>query len=181
MKVRDLVRVGFFTSLTIIGAMISIDLGTIPITMQTVCVLLSGLVLGPRLGTYSQISYLLLGLIGLPVFAGGRGGLQSLVSPSFGFILGFVIAAYVTGFIVERLGYSSFNIILSLIVGTVVIFLVGIAYMDFILNGYLNKDLNMMEILKIGLIPFIPGEILKISLGSLVAIRICGYRKIYDQ
>ena len=96
-SVRDLARIGIFTALTAIGEFISIPAGPVPITLQSFFVLLSGLMLGSKKAAFSQITYLLLGLIGFPVFAGFSGGLQHIYKPSFGFILGYIAAAYIAG------------------------------------------------------------------------------------
>ena len=171
MEIKDMIKVALFTSLTMIGGMLSINIGPVPITMQTVFVLLSGLVLGPKLGSYSQMIYILLGLVGLPVFAGGMSGPASFLSPSFGFVIGFILAANTVGWISQSLEYNRKNITLALIIGNGVIFLIGIPYMYFILNIYMGNSLNIIEILNVGLIPFIPGEILKILLGVNIGIR----------
>lgn len=171
MEIKDMIKVALFTSLTMIGGMLSINIGPVPITMQTVFVLLSGLLLGPKLGVYSQIVYIFLGIVGLPVFAGGMSGPGSFLSPSFGFVLGFILAANTVGWIIQSMEYNSRNITLALIVGNGVIFLIGIPYMYFILNIYMGNSLNIIQILNIGLIPFIPGEVLKVLLGINIGIR----------
>lgn len=172
MNTKDMIRVSFFTSLTVIGGFLSLHIGPVPMTMQTVFVILSGVILGPKLASYSQIVYVLLGLIGLPVFAGGVGGLGSVLSPSFGFIIGFIPAANIIGQIMVLREYNKKNILIASLLGTISIFLIGIIYMHFILNIYMDNSFNFIEILNIGLIPFIPGEILKIILSTNIAIRI---------
>lgn len=170
MNNRDLTKVGLFTALTIIASLISINIGEIPITLQTAFVLLSGLVLGPKLGAMVQIVYLLLGLVGLPVFAGGVGGLSRIFSPSFGFILGFIPAAYIVGMAQED--FSRSRVVLGLIGGEIVNFTLGLSYMYFILNYYVGKSVDLTYVLKYGLIPFIPGEIIKMLLVYLLAFKI---------
>ena len=97
LSVRDISHVGIFTALTAVGAFISIPIGPVPITLQSFFVLLSGIILGSKKAMFSQITYLLLGLIGFPIFAGFSGGIQTIFKPSFGFIIGYIVAAYVVG------------------------------------------------------------------------------------
>ena len=102
LSVRDITQTGIFTALTAAGAFISIPIGPVPITLQSFFVLLSGIILGSKKAVFSQITYLLLGLIGFPVFAGFSGGIQSIFKPSFGFIIGYVAAAYAVGRLTEE-------------------------------------------------------------------------------
>jgi len=99
--IRDIVLVLGFAILTGICAKFKIEIGPIPITMQTFAVLVSGVLLGSKRGATSQITYLLGGLMGLPWFSRG-GGLAYILSPTFGYILGFVFAAYSVGYLAER-------------------------------------------------------------------------------
>ena len=101
LSIRDITQAGIFTALTAIGAFISIPIGPVPITLQSFFVLLSGIFLGSKKALFSQITYLLLGLIGFPIFAGFSGGIQSIFKPSFGFIIGYVASAYVVGKLTE--------------------------------------------------------------------------------
>lgn len=171
MKIRDITRIGLFTSLTVVGGMMSISIGPVPISMQTGFVLLAAIVLKPGLAAYSQLVYILLGLAGLPVFAGARGGISSFLSPSFGFVLSFIPAAYLVGLLLERGDYDRKRIRRALIIGNLVIFSLGLSYMYFIMNIYLGNSLDFMGLMKLGLIPFIPGEILKMGLVIEVGLR----------
>lgn len=82
----------------------------------------------------------------------------ALLTPSFGFVLGFIAMAYITGYLYER----GVNLWLSCLVGSIILYLVGIPYMAFILNTYLGNSFNLLKILNLGLIPFLPGDSLKI-------------------
>lgn len=86
-----------FCALIIIGTFIKIPIPPVPVTLQTLFVILAGLVAGAKLGTVSVVVYALLGLAGLPIFSGGSGGIGYIVTPTFGYIIGFVIAAYSAG------------------------------------------------------------------------------------
>jgi len=163
---KKMTLVALFTALTAVGAFISIPVGPVPITMQTLFVLLAGIILGSKLGALSQIVYITLGLIGIPIFAGFNGGLQTILKPSFGFLIGFIVAAYVIGMISTR------KILVGTIVGTLVIYIIGLPYMYFILNYVMNMGLTFLEVVKMGLLLFIPGDIVKIIIATFVGVRI---------
>jgi biotin transport system substrate-specific component len=165
---RDLIITSLFTALTAVGGFISIPLGPVPITLQTIFVVLSGLILGSKLGALSQIIYVILGLVGLPIFAGGIGGLTSVVSPSFGFVIGFIAAAYVIGKLTEK-NKSLSTIIYSVVLGSFVIYLIGVPYFYFIFTSYLGKSINFYGALKYACLPFIPGDIIKAIISIILA------------
>lgn len=101
--VREVALAGLFAALTAVGAMVSIPLPMgVPFSLQVLVSLLTGAVLGARAGALSQAIYLLMGAVGLPVFAGRTGGLQVLVGLTGGYLVGFVVAAWVVGRLTER-------------------------------------------------------------------------------
>ena len=171
LSTRDLIITALFTSLTAVGGFISIPLGPVPITLQTLFVVLSGLILGAKLGALSQITYVILGLIGIPVFSGGTGGLTSVVSPTFGFLISFIVVAYVIGKLTEK-NKSLSKIISSVILGSFVIYLIGVPYFYFIFTNYLGKSINFYTALKYACIPFIPGDIIKAVIAIILAKKI---------
>lgn len=127
---RRIVRISYFTMLTILGGLIRIPIpGTpIAITLQTLFVILSGLVLGPYDGAFAQIAYTVLGLIGLPVFTTG-GGIDYVLRPSFGYILSFPIAAFAVGAILRsQKKRNSLVIFLCGLAGVLINYGIGIPY-----------------------------------------------------
>lgn len=109
-----------FVALTAIGANITtifpfLVVGGVPITLQTFFAILAGLVLGSRVGAFSMFTYMMLGLVGAPVFAQFKGGISTLLSPTFGFILSFILVAYVAGKLVELKRNQTTYIIAALI------------------------------------------------------------------
>ena len=159
-SVRDITQIGIFTALTAVGAFISIPIGPVPITLQSFFVLLSGIILGSKKAMFSQITYLLLGLIGFPIFSGFSGGLQHIFKPSFGFIIGYVAAAYVTGKLTEKKTALQY-LWAAVLTGTLIIYTFGLPYMYYILNIMLNSNLSIVKILQLGMFAFIPGDMLK--------------------
>lgn len=109
---------------------------------------------------FSQITYLLLGLIGFPIFSGFSGGLQHIFKPSFGFIIGYVAAAYVTGKLTEKKTALQY-LWAAVLTGTLIIYTFGLPYMYYILNIMLNSNLSIVKILQLGMFAFIPGDMLK--------------------
>jgi biotin transport system substrate-specific component len=132
----------------------------VPITGQTLAVLLLGALLGSRRGALSVIAYLLEGAAGLPVFAGGGSGLIWLVGPTGGYLLGFVAAAWAVGWLCEHLGDWS-------VAGTLVVVLVGSATVYLFGLLWLARFVGADSALALGLVPFVPGDSIKIALAVL--------------
>ncbi|WP_313343889.1 biotin transporter BioY [Sedimentibacter sp.] len=176
LSTKDITQIGMFTALTAIGAFISIPVGPVPITLQSFFVLLSGIILGSRKAMYSQIAYLLLGLAGLPIFSNFTGGLQAVFKPSFGFLIGYIVVAYLIGKITEAKSNNTNNLILAVFIGTAVLYLIGLPYMYYILNIMLDKNLSIMQVLNMGMFMFIPGDTIKAVLTVYLGKKIKGYR-----
>ena len=179
LSIKDITQIGIFTALTAIGAFISIPIGPVPISLQTFFVLLSGIILGSRKAMLSQIVYVMLGLIGLPIFTGFSGGFQAIFKPSFGFIIGFIIAAYVVGKIAENKSNSIKYMSIAVITGSIIMYIVGIPYMYYILNIILSKSLDIIQIMKIGMFMFIPGDILKAIVVVFIGKKLQGKLQNY--
>lgn len=172
LSIRDITHIGIFTALTAIGAFISLPIGPVPITLQSFFVLMSGIILGSKKAILSQIVYLLLGLIGLPILAGFSGGLQTIVKPSFGFLIGYIIAAYCVGKFIENKSKTTKNITMAVVMGTLIIYAFGLPYMYYVLNIMLSSNFNIMKILKIGMLVFIPGDTLKAIIAVLIGSKL---------
>lgn len=165
MRVLDLSLAAIFAALTVVGSYIHVPLVPVPITLQTLFTYLSGAILGSRLGALSQLIYVLLGALGLPVYAGGRGGIVHLVGPTGGYLIGFVAGAYVLGKIMEQRrnpGYAW--LLLATSMGTIVIYLLGILVLSYWVGG-------LREAFTLGVIPFLPGDALKTILASYIALK----------
>lgn len=173
LSTKDMALVAMFTSLTAIGAFISIPLGPVPITLQSLFVILSGLILDPKLAALSQIVYILLGLVGAPIFSGFTGGPQSVMAPSFGFVIGFVFAAYIVGRIAHIDNkLSPKRIWIGSLVGSLVIYLFGLPYMYYMLNIIMGNQFSFLNIMQMGCFLFLPGDLAKLIISSLVGIKI---------
>lgn len=144
-----------------LGARVQIPLQPVPITGQTFAVLLVGALLGARRGALTVTGYLLLGLAGLPVFAGGAAGIGRLLGPTGGYLIGFVGAAWVAGWLAER-GWDRrlTTAALAMLIGNGVIYLCGLPW----LSLYVGWE----RVIPLGLAPFIMGDLIKIALAALV-------------
>lgn len=160
----DLINISVFTILTAVGAFIYIPLPftPVPLTMQVFFVLLSGGIMG-RKAAVSQILYLAIGTAGLPVFSGAAGGAVRLLGPTGGYLVGFVAAAYVVGWMIEKKRDSFGMVLLAMLTGLSVIYLFG----SIRLMAYAGTDI--MSTMKLGVLPFLLGDVIKISIAAPLA------------
>ena len=166
-SLRGMVYASLFGALTALGAYIIIPLPPVPITLQTVFLGLAGTLLGGRLGALSQTVYLLLGIIGLPVFAGGKAGLGVLFGPTGGYLIGFVAAAFVIGKLTAMKTRPGFAwLCFSIISGEAVMY--GFGFLQLALVARLAP----LQALAVGLLPFLPGDGIKILLTAWVALKL---------
>ena len=138
LSVRSIVLVAAFTALIIVGAIFSFPAPwnpVVPFTLATMFVILSGMILGPWLGMATTALYVLLGTIGLPVFAGGSAGLQVLLGPTGGFLIGYILAAALAGLVVRKAGTSIPALIIAVLIGTLAVYLPGLPWMHYKLLG----------------------------------------------
>jgi biotin transport system substrate-specific component len=159
---RDILLVLAGSALVALCARLSFHLpfSPVPVTGQTFGVLLVGALLGSRRGALSMLAYLGEGLAGMPVFAGGTAGVGALLGPSGGYLVGFVFAAFVTGWLAER-GWDRRmdRAAAAMLAGSIALYLPGLAW--------LAQFVGVSEVLGAGLLPFIPGDVAKILLAAL--------------
>lgn len=154
------IGVGAFVILTSLGAFVRVQLPftPVPITLQVFFVLLSGAILGPRLGGLSQGLYLLIGVVGLPIFAGASGGLAYLFGPTGGYLVGFCVASLVVGrlmWLIKRRP-TFITCWAIMIVGVAVIYVFGCSWLAFI------TKLGIAKAFGLGVLPFIPIDLIKV-------------------
>lgn len=182
MKIQEMTYIALFAA--IMGALglvppIMLSFTPVPITLQTLGVLLAGGVLGARLGAWSQVVFLLIVAAGIPLLSGGRGGIGVFVGPSAGYLLAYPITAFCLGFILSRLKNLNFRhiIITNLTVGIFLIYLIGVPVQAFIM------DIPLLDAVKLSLV-YIPGDILKATLASYLVFRLRKspfiYRKLHN-
>lgn len=177
MKLRELMYVSMFAAIMgVLGIIPPLFLGfsPAPITLQSLGVMLSGSVLGARLGpkyaALSQILFLLLVMTGLPLLAGGRGGIGVFLSPSGGYLLGYAAGAYVIGLLSYRLKNASFVkvILINILGGLVVVYLLGIPILALMMNIGIGKAIVLNLV-------YIPGDLLKVAAASLLTMKLRNY------
>ena len=143
MSARQITMTALFVALVAVGAFIKIPIPYLPFTLQLLFTTLAGLILGSRLGGMSVIMYLILGLAGVPIFTEG-GGLMYVVKPTFGYLLGFAIGAFVAGRIVETSVTLTFKRLLAAsFVNLAIVYGVGMIYLYEIKDLYLEKPIGL--------------------------------------
>ena len=170
MKTKSMILVALFAAITSVLALlpaIPLPFSPVPITFQVLGVFLAGAILGPRLGFLSQVIYLLLGSIGLPVFAVGNAGFSIILGPTGGYLIGFPIAAFICGLLISygeqkkidhKLAYIS-----ALFAGILAIYIIGTIQLSIVLGMDLTKAFL------VGSLPYIPLDAVKIVLAFAIA------------
>jgi biotin transport system substrate-specific component len=165
--VRKMVYASLFAALTAAGAWIAIPLPYVPVTLQTLFTMLSGAILGPYFGALAMIVYVLLGLIGLPVFAQGQSGFGTLVGPAGGYLIGFVVGAVVIGLLVRLKKKPGFLwLCTAMAIGELVVYAFGVAQLSLV------AGMSPEHAIVVGALPFVPGDILKIAVAALITGKI---------
>jgi biotin transport system substrate-specific component len=166
-NIRQMTLISLFAALTAVGAFISIPIYPVPLTLQTLFTLLAAMTLGSVMGASSQIIYVLLGIVGIPVFAGFKAGIGILFGPTGGFLFGFIISAYIIGKIIElKKEKNIFYYFLAGIIGTIILYIIGITQLSLV------TGIGVKKALMVGMFPFLPGDILKIIAASFIASKL---------
>ena len=167
LKIQDLCLIGLFTAVIAILAQIAIPMPFgVPMTLQTFAVTLAGIVLGSRSGALSTFIYMLVGAIGLPVFANFTGGWQCLVGPTGGFILSFPLMAYIIGLGTQLRSKWKMAHWLGIFLGTTLNLLCGVLFFCAITQSKLSVGFTTCAL------PFLPTSILKAVLASILGLNI---------
>lgn len=161
---KEFLLIGGFAAFVALAAQVRIYLPftPVPITAQTLAVLVTGAVLGSRRGLLSQLLYFGAGAAGLPVFQGFHGGFSYLQGATAGYLVGFVLAAYVVGLLAERGWDRRYLALPMLMVGNVILFIPGLLWL-WVFLGFAPWG----KVLALGLLPFIPGDLVKLALGAI--------------
>ena len=170
LSTRDFVHIALFAAIiAVLGLLPKIHLAAgVPITAQSLGVMLAGGVLGARKGGLSMLLFLILVVAGMPLLAGGRGGLGVLAGPSGGFLLAFPVGAVVTGYLVERLWRKldvAKAILCTIVGGIVALYLIGIPWMIMMTDFGVSEAALLM-------LPFMPGDLIKAILAAIVIVAI---------
>lgn len=151
---------------------LAIPVSPVPISLASMAIYLAVTVLGAKLGTLSCLIYLLLGLVGLPVFAGYTGGADKLFGPTGGYLIGYLFLALIAGAFVGRFTENKWKNIafaaLGMVLGTVVLYILGTAWLAY------SAGMDFQAALWAGVIPFIPGDLVKMVIAVLLGSVIRG-------
>ncbi|MGG7077214.1 biotin transporter BioY [Clostridium sardiniense] len=172
LKTRDLTLIAMFAALTAIGAFIRIPLPIVPFTLQYFFCALGAIILGSKKGALAQILYVGIGLIGIPVFTKG-GGPQYILQPTFGYLIGFILGAFIIGKITENMKELNIKkIFIACIMGLSVVYLFGVIHMFIIYNFYLGQAMGVWTAITVGAISCLPSDLLLSFIISLVGSKV---------
>lgn len=160
-----------FTALMIAGAYISLPTPVVPITFQPFFSVLAGAVLGPKLASMAMGAYIAIGLAGVPVFAGFTGGIGKVLTPTFGFIVGFMAAAAISGAIAAKPDAGYARVAAASAAGMAAIYVVGVPYMYLVLTLVSGKDVTLAATAA-AMLPFFVKDVVLSLAASGIAVRI---------
>jgi biotin transport system substrate-specific component len=153
-----------FAALSAALAQVGLPIGQVPVVLTQVSIFLAAGLLGAKLGTLSQMVYVAMGALGLPVFAGFKGGPSALVGPTGGFLLGYLLSALTVGLLLDKFGRKPWVVFPSLALGALVIYLPGVPWLMHVAHLSLNAGLAA------GMLPYLPGDALKVILAGLLIL-----------
>ncbi len=172
LSLREMILCAMFVALVAAGAFIRIPVGTDVYTLQFLFTLLAGLLLGARLGATAVATYVLLGLVGVPVFASG-GGPGYVLQPTFGYLIGFILQAWYCGAAARRLSARNFKRLLAINgVGMAIVYVIGISYFYFVSNYVIDAPIAVWPVIfYCGILQIVPDFLLCIAAAGL-AVRL---------
>lgn len=172
LKIKNISKCAIFVCLIIVGSFIKIPIPYVPFTLQFLFTNLAGILLGSKLGSLSVFVYVIMGLIGIPIFAEG-GGIAYILKPTFGYLIGFILGAFFTGIIVERNNNNSTKkFLIASFVGLSIVYILGLIYYYIISKFFLKLDTKVSNILIYGLFLAIPGDIVLCFISSALGKRL---------
>ena len=182
LKTKAMLMISMFTSLMAVGAFIRIETPLVPITLQFAFSAYAGVVLGAKRGAMSQVLYILIGLIGFPVFTRG-GGPFYIFEPTFGYLVGFVAASYVVGKTTEKMivfdtKKAIVKVSFALAIGLLAVYVVGMLYLMLIMNTVLGAPMTLQGAFLAGVLPFILADTIMSVVVIASALRIMPALKV---
>ncbi|MEG2354049.1 MAG: biotin transporter BioY [Clostridium sp.] len=165
LSTKDIVMSGLFAAITAVLAQIIIPFPGVPFTMQVFAVTLAGVILGPKIGFLSQFIYVLVGAIGMPVFAGFGGGLSVIAGPTGGFIITFPIMALLVGYVSYKFKGKAY-IMISMVIAITVNYIVGAGQYSLVAN------IGFIEAITVTCLPFVFADLIKVTCATIVGITI---------
>ena len=171
-RTKNMILCALFTALITVGTFIKIPIPVVPFTLQLEFTLLAGVLLGPKWGTVSVLVYIIMGLIGLPVFTEG-GGLGYVLKPAFGYIIGFALGALAAGYIANKSEQPSLKRLLAAnFTGLLIVYAVGVVYYYLICLLYLNDPIGVWKLLWYCFLLLVPKDIILCILSAVLLKRL---------
>ncbi|MBA9026157.1 biotin transporter BioY [Peribacillus huizhouensis] len=172
MKNTTIAFAALFAALTAIGAFIKIPIPFIPFTLQILSVYLAGALLGPKLGSLSQLCYVLIGLVGLPIFTEG-GGPSYLLKPTFGYLIGFILGAYTNGWFIQRFNLKRvYSIFFANVSTLLIVYFFGCIWLYGAMKWVIEKPLSLHETLLFGFYLPAPGDLLLAFMSAVIISKV---------
>lgn len=165
-KTKNLVVCALMAALTAVFSQIAVPIGPVPINLALLSIFVAGAFLGPVYGTLSQLVYVLLGAISIPVFANFSGGLGIIVGPTGGYIIGYIFTAFITGIIIKKSNKSILMYIIAMVLGLVACYSLGTAWFIYVTKRTLIESLTLC------VFPFLIGDAVKIALAIVITKRL---------
>lgn len=162
LSTRKLVLIALMTAITCIFAPMAIPVSPVPISLTNLVIMISIYVLGFKDATISYIVYLLLGLVGLPVFSGFTGGLGKLAGPTGGYLIGFIFLALISGLFVDKFPKNRILAVVGMIIGMAVTYIFGTEWLA------IQLKMSFVAALSVGVIPYLAGDAAKIIIAIIV-------------
>ena len=167
MKTKDLILISLFTALTAVGAFIRIPVPVCPFTLQLLFTTLAGVLLGAKKGAVSVLIYVLLGLAGLPIFTGG-GGISYVLQPTFGYLIGFIVGAFVTGAVAHSSRPNMKRLLTGCFLGLAIVYALGMLYYWLISRFWLGDPIGIAPLFLYCFVLAVPGDICLCILASIL-------------
>ena len=170
---RNMLLAGLFAALVIISSYIVIPIGPVPHTLQPLTVMLAGFLLGPKWGATSILIWIILGCLGLPVFNQGQSGAVMLVGPTGGFIIAFVICAWLVGYCTQKDPNASFGKnLFYLVLAMIVTYIVGLIGFKLSFAYFLQKPMSWEKAAILSVAPFLPFDIIKAVIATFLGMKV---------
>lgn len=168
MNIKMIVLIGFMTAIICVMGPLSIPLpfSPVPISLTNLAIYLTLYVIGTKRGTLSYLIYLLIGFIGVPVFSGFTSGPGKLLGPTGGYLIGFIFMAFISGFFIEKWVDKLYMHFIGMVVGTLICYLFGTAGLAY------QAGLSFFAALAAGVIPFVPGDLVKIFISIFLGTQL---------
>jgi len=173
-QLRMTVYASLLAALIAVGSYISVPIGEIPIVLQNLFVMLAGLLLGSRWGLAAVAVYLTAGALGLPVFAGGTGGIGRFAGPTGGYLIGYIPAVYVIGFFSEKGKHRMIFDVIGMILGAAFVYALGVTWMKII------SGMSFAKAIMMGMYPFLVFDLVKIIAAASIAKALRPMMKLSD-